>query len=67
MSRLTKICGAFAFALALLANAGQVTAQDTAATAAAPATAGGDVEKGKALFTNNCQQCHNVTEVKRGW
>ncbi len=66
MSRLTKICGAFAFALALLANAGQVTAQDSSATAgAAPAAAasgGGDVEKGKALFTNNCQQCHNTSE-----
>jgi cytochrome c2 len=69
MSRLTKICGAFAFALALLANAGQVTAQDSSATAgadpaaAAPAMAGGgDIEKGKTLFTNNCQQCHNVSE-----
>ena len=51
-----------------LAN-GQLLAQDAPAPAAggAPATAaagGGDAEKGKTLFTNNCAQCHAVTTEK---
>lgn len=69
MSRLSKFCGALALSLALLVNGNQVKAQDSGAAAgggpaaATPAPAsGGDVEKGKALFTNNCAQCHAVTE-----
>ena len=73
MSRLGKFCGAFALATTLLVNGGQVNAQDSSAAqggggpavaAAAPAAGGGgDVAKGKELFTNNCQQCHNTSEV----
>ncbi|MCC5612393.1 c-type cytochrome [Nostoc sp. CHAB 5834] len=69
MSRLSKLWGAVSLSLALLLNSGQVTAQDsTAAGGGGPATAtpaaagGGDAEKGKLLFTNNCAQCHAVTE-----
>jgi cytochrome c2 len=69
MSRLSKLWGAVGLSLALLLNSGQVTAQDsTAAAGGGPATAtpaaagGGDAEKGKVLFTNNCAQCHAVTE-----
>lgn len=69
MSRLSGFCGALALSLMLLLNGGQVNAQDPAAaagdgTAAAPAPAGGggDIEKGKGLFSNNCAQCHAVTE-----
>ncbi|WP_425276919.1 c-type cytochrome [Spirosoma oryzicola] len=71
MSRLSKFCGAMALSLALLFNGGQLKAQDSSATAgggaaaAAPASGGGgDAEKGKSLFTNNCAQCHAVTDEK---
>ncbi len=69
MSRLSKFCGAIALSLTLCLNGGQVKAQDSVAaagggpsTATPVATGGGDAEKGKALFTNNCAQCHAVTE-----
>jgi cytochrome c2 len=69
MSRLSKLCGALALSLTLLVNGAQVKAQDSVAAAnggpaaATPApSGGGDAEKGKALFTNNCAQCHAVTE-----
>ncbi|HEV7346724.1 c-type cytochrome [Telluribacter sp.] len=61
------------FLLALLVGFAQVSAQDTAATAAAPAAdapaaagggASGDAAKGEALFKNNCAACHNVTAEK---
>ncbi|RIV27623.1 cytochrome C [Fibrisoma montanum] len=68
MSRLSKLCGALSLSLALLLG-GQADAQDSVAAAgggpaaATPAAAsGGDAEKGKALFTNNCAQCHAVTD-----
>nr|WP_310588998.1 c-type cytochrome [Dyadobacter crusticola] len=38
-------------------------AQDSTATAAAPA-GGGDAAKGEALFKNNCAQCHAVTDER---
>ncbi len=73
MSRLGTFCGAFALATTLLVSGGQVNAQDSSAAqggggpataAAAPAAGGGgDIAKGKDLFTNNCQQCHNTSEV----
>ncbi len=70
MSRLSKVYGVFALSLALLLNGSQLKAQDSVAAAGGgPATAtpaggggGGDAEKGKTLFTNNCAQCHAVTE-----
>ncbi|GAB3643889.1 c-type cytochrome [Spirosoma arcticum] len=69
MSRLSKLWGFLALSLALFVNSGQVEAQDSVsvggggpATATPAATGGGDAEKGKALFTNNCAQCHAVTE-----
>ena len=69
MSRLSKLWGAVGLSLALMLNSAQVTAQDsTAAAGGGPATAtpaaagGGDAEKGKTLFTNNCAQCHAVTD-----
>lgn len=69
MSRLSKLWGCVALSLALFVNSVQVRAQDSVAaggggpsTATPVATGGGDVEKGKALFTNNCAQCHAVTE-----
>ena len=69
MSRLSRFWGTVALTLALFAGSSQVEAQDsTAAAGGGPATAtpaatgGGDAEKGKALFTNNCAQCHAVTE-----
>lgn len=37
---------------------GNASAQDSTATAAAPA-AGGDIAAGKTLFENNCKACHN--------
>ena len=68
MSRLSKLCGALSLSVALLLG-GQADAQDSVAAAgggpaaATPAAAsGGDAEKGKALFTNNCAQCHAVTD-----
>ena len=70
MSRLSRFWGAVTLSLALFASSGQVNAQDSTAAAgggpaaATPAAAGGggDAEKGKALFSNNCAQCHAVTE-----
>ena len=69
MSRLSKLWGFVALLLALFVNSSQVRAQDSVsvggggpATATPAATGGGDAEKGKALFTNNCAQCHAVTE-----
>jgi cytochrome c2 len=69
MSRLSKVCGTVALAAVLFSGAGRAIAQDAAAPAdAAPAAAasapagGGDAEKGKTLFTNNCAQCHAVTD-----
>lgn len=40
-----------------------VSAQDSTATAAAPA-GGGDAAKGETLFKNNCAQCHAVTDER---
>lgn len=58
-----------ALLLVLFLNSNQLRAQDSVAaagggpaTATPVATGGGDAEKGKALFTNNCAQCHAVTE-----
>lgn len=69
MSRLSKFCGTVALAATLFSSASQAIAQDSSATAGtAPAVAapvaggGGDAEKGKALFTNNCTQCHAVSD-----
>ena len=68
MSYLYKLCGTIALSLMLLFFSSQIKAQDAAAggTPAAAATAGGggDAEKGKTLFTNNCAQCHAVTDEK---
>lgn len=71
MSRLYKFCGVVALSLTVLLHSGQVKAQDSSAAAGgAPAAAspspagGGDAEKGKTLFTNNCAQCHAVTDEK---
>lgn len=71
MSRFYKLCVATVLSLTLLISNNQVKAQDTAAAggapaagAAAPAGGGGDAEQGKALFTNNCAQCHAVTDEK---
>jgi len=69
MSRLSGFCGVLALSLTLLLNGGQVNAQDSAAAAGggpaaatpAPASGGGDIEKGKVLYSNNCAQCHAVT------
>ncbi|WP_245859663.1 c-type cytochrome [Spirosoma aerolatum] len=58
MSRLYKLGGALILTLMLLVSNSQLRAQD-----AAPA-GGADVEKGKTLFTNNCAQCHAVTDEK---
>lgn len=44
---------------------GQVSAQDSTATAAAAPAGGGDAAAGKALFeSNNCNTCHAVTAEK---
>lgn len=69
MSRFYKLGGAILLSIMLLIFAGQVKAQDSAAggtpAAATPAPAGGgDSEKGKALFSGNCAQCHAVTDEK---
>ncbi|MCY7360355.1 MAG: c-type cytochrome [Rudanella sp.] len=69
MSRLSGFCGALALSLTLLFNGGQVNGQDPTAAAGggpaaatpAPASGGGDVVKGEALFKGNCAQCHAVT------
>ncbi|MBN8822881.1 MULTISPECIES: c-type cytochrome [unclassified Spirosoma] len=58
MSRLYKLGGALILSLMLLVSNSQLRAQD-----AAPA-GGADAEKGKTLFTNNCAQCHAVTDEK---
>ncbi|MVM40130.1 c-type cytochrome [Spirosoma sp. HMF3257] len=63
MSCLYKLCGVVVLSLMLLVSGGQVKAQDAAPAAAAPA-GGGDAEKGKTLFTNNCAQCHAVSGEK---
>lgn len=67
MSCLYKLCVTVVLSLSLLFSSGLVKAQDATAggapAAAAPA-GGGDVEKGKALFTGNCAQCHAVTDEK---
>lgn len=70
MSRLSKFCGALTLAAFLLFHGEQMNAQDSSAaqggggprtaTPAAPAAGGGDAAKGKELFVNNCQSCHNV-------
>ena len=69
MSRLLNFCGSLALSLALFVNSAQVNAQDSVAAggggpamATPVATGSGDAEKGKVLFTNNCAQCHAVTE-----
>ena len=69
MSCLTKFWGVVALSLTLFANSGETIAQDSTsaggggpATATPAATGGGDAEKGKTLFLNNCAQCHAVTE-----
>lgn len=67
MSHLYKLCGTIALSMMLLLFNSEVKAQDAAAGGApaeASATGGGDVEKGKTLFTNNCAQCHAVTSEK---
>lgn len=73
MSRLSHFFGTLALTLATVLLNGQAKAQqDSSASAggggpaaATPtAASGGDAEKGKALFTNNCAQCHAVTEEK---
>lgn len=66
MSYVHKLFGIVFFSLMLLVSSNQVKAQDAAggAPAAAAPTGGGDAEKGKTLFTNNCAQCHAVTAEK---
>lgn len=70
MSRLSKYCGALTLAAFLLFHGKQMNAQDSSAAQGgggpttatpAPAAAGGDIAKGKELFSNNCQTCHNVS------
>ncbi|WP_420151311.1 c-type cytochrome [Spirosoma sp.] len=67
MSHLYKLCGILALILVLLFSTSQVRAQDAAAggdQTAAASGGGADAEKGKTLFTNNCAQCHAVTDEK---
>ena len=67
MSYVYRLSGIAVLSLMLLVFSNQVKAQDSTAggapAAAAPA-GGGDAEKGKTLFTNNCAQCHAVTGEK---
>ena len=66
MSYLYKLSGVMFLSLMLFLS-NQVQAQDSTAAAAPAAMApagGGDAEKGKTLFTNNCAQCHAVTGEK---
>ncbi|KQS25535.1 c-type cytochrome [Dyadobacter sp. Leaf189] len=54
----------FTIAVGLLLSVQNLaSAQDSTATAAAPA-GGGDAAKGEALFKNNCAQCHAVTDER---
>lgn len=70
MSRLSKFCGALALTLATVLTTSPVKAQQDSvaaggggpAAATPAATGGGDAEKGKALFSNNCAQCHAITD-----
>ncbi|WP_018618795.1 c-type cytochrome [Spirosoma luteum] len=67
MSYVYKLSSVVFLSLMLLVFSNHVKAQDSTAggapAAAAPA-GGGDAEKGKTLFTNNCAQCHAVTGEK---
>ncbi|MCE6988786.1 c-type cytochrome [Dyadobacter sp. CY323] len=58
----SKIFTAIVIAL-LLSVPSFVSAQDSTATAAAPA-GGGDAAKGESIFKNNCAQCHAVTDER---
>ncbi len=67
MSYVYKLSVAVFLCLTLLISSNQVKAQDSTAsgaTAAAAPAGGGDADKGKTLFTNNCAQCHAVTGEK---